>query len=284
MVRRLDLNRATKYREKIEHRETIRETPIGVVVPFDFELDWEYWRYLPESVSLYFTRTPYLRKPVGVSLAKEVGKPTVVAKATRALTSLNPAVTLYACSSGSFIRGAAGERHLRHVMIDAGAKIAVTTSGAMVEALRGAGAQRIALATPYTRTLTLALVDFLEEAGFDVVSAHYLGMSAGIVSVSKRTIANLVRDASRPEADAIFVSCTALGTYGILASLEQEVRHPVFTSNQVSLWAALKEANALNIKRSQDGRPWVLGGGRPMARSTRILLDAAKRERTRGVA
>lgn len=284
MVRRLDFGRATRYRYPIELKEVLREIAIGVVVPFDFELDWEYWKYQPEGVSLYFTRTPYLRKPVGVTLAKEVGKTTVVANATRALSSLNPAVTLYACSSGSFIRGMAGEEQLRLAMLNAGARQAVTTSGAMIDALRAGGAQRISVVTPYTRSLTLSLVDFLEEAGFNVVSAQYLGLAHGIGSVSQRTIGSLAKSASSPEADAVFVSCTALGTYGVLAQLEREVSHPVFTSNQVSFWAALKAAGALRIKKGQDGKPWVMGGGRPMARSTRLLLDAAKLERTRGAA
>lgn len=284
MVRRLDFGRTTRYRYPIELKEVAREIAIGVIVPFDFELDWEYWKYPPEGVSLYFTRTPYLRKPVGIGLARDVGKTTVLANATRALSSLNPAVTLYACSSGSFIRGLAGEAQQRQAMMDAGARQAVTTSGAMIDALRACGAERIAVATPYTRSLTLSVVDFLEEAGFDVVSAQYLGLSTGIGTVSQRTIASLVKNASSPEADAVFVSCTALGTFGIVAGLEKEVKRPVFTSNQVSFWAALKAAGALRMKRGQDGTPWLMGGGRPIARSTRLLLDAAKLERTRGAA
>lgn len=284
MVRRLNSVRPTKYGYPIELKQSAPGITIGVVVPFDFELDWEYWRYLPKGVSLFFTRTPYLRKPVGVSLAREVGKRNVVAKATRALSALDPATTLYACSCGSFIDGIEGEERLHATMVEAGARQAVTTSAAMVEALRATGVQRVALATPYTRGLTLALADFVEEAGFDVVSAHYLGLSGSIGNVSKGTIANLITGASRPDAEATFVSCTALGTYGILAALEEKVHTPVFTSNQVSLWAALKAAGALHIRKGQDGRPWVLGGGRPMARSTRLLLDATKQERTRGAA
>ena len=41
----------------------------------------------------------------------------------------------YACTSGSFVAGRAGERALVSSMLDAGAAAAVTTSGALVEAL-----------------------------------------------------------------------------------------------------------------------------------------------------
>jgi maleate isomerase len=263
-----------RYKAPIERIERSPETAIGVIVPFDFELDWEYWRYLPPGVSLYFTRTPHVNRPVGISLAKDVGKPTMVKRATRALNALQPALTLYACSSGSFIRGLEGERQLRQAMLDAGARRAVTTSGGMLEAFRACGAQRIAVATPYTERLTMALVDFIEAAGFNVVSAHYLGTSTDIVSVSKATVANLVREASRPEADVVFLSCTALRTYGIVAELEEELDCPVLTSNQVSFWAGLHHADAL-VPSLEQGDGWVLGGGDPIARSTQLLIDAA---------
>lgn len=265
---------ATRYRDPIVRDPRSDEIAIGVVVPFDFELDWEYWRYLPTGVSLYFTRTPHVSRPVGISMAKEIGKVSTVMRATRALNSLRPALTLYACSSGSFVRGLEGERKLRQSMLDAGARRAVTTSGAMLEAFRAVEANKIAVATPYSERLTMSLVSFIEAAGYEVVSAHYLALSNDIGSVSRETIADLVRQASRPEADAVFLSCTALRTYGIVANLEEEIDLPVLTSNQVSFWAALHYADALipSLER-EDG--WVLGGGDPMARSTRLLLDAS---------
>lgn len=264
-----------RFPQPIEYDDPPADVALGVVVPFDFELDWEYWRYLPHGVALCFTRTPYLRKPVGVELARGVGRPSVVAKATKALSSVHPAATLYACSSGSFVDGLAGEERLRHCMLEAGAKRAVTSAGAMLEALPAVGAERVAVATPYSRPLTNKLVDFLEEAGFQVTSTQFLGISANIASVSRRTVGQLVRDARDPSAQAVFVSCTALRTYGLVAELEQDLGCPVLTSNQVSLWAALKAAGPELLEPAGPG--WVLGGGQPMARSTELLIEAARR-------
>lgn len=267
--------RPQRFPQPIEYDEPADDVTIGVVVPFDFELDWEYWRYLPDRVSLCFTRTPYLRKPVGVELARGVGRPSVVAKAAKALSSVRPAATLYACSSGSFVDGLAGEERLRRCMLDAGARRAVTSAGAMLEALAAVGARRVAVATPYTRTLTRKLVEFLEEAGLEVTSTEFLGIAANIPAVSRRTVAALVRAARDPAAQAVFVSCTSLRTYGLVAQLEHELGCPVLTSNQVSLWAALKAARPELLDPSGPG--WVLGGGQPMARSTELLIEAARR-------
>jgi maleate isomerase len=261
--------RSTPYRRLIEYDAPDTQTPIGVIVPFDFSLDWEYWSYLPDDVSLHFTRTPHMRCEVGVRLARGVGRPGVVARAGRTLSSVEPSATLYACSSGSFVDGVRGEQAIRDAMIDAGCTAAVTTAGATVDALRLTGMQRIAVVAPYTALLTARLTSFLEEAGFDVVSAHHMGLTNDISRVSKHTIADLVRQADDAEADAVLVSCTALRTWGILCDLEGELGRPVFTSNQVSLWGVLRAAGVLG---SASGPPdaWTLGGSEPSL-STRLL-------------
>lgn len=264
---------AQRYRRPIQFDDRIHtETPVGVVVPFDFSLDWEYWCYLPPGVALHFTRTPHLRRDECSYLARSCGRPSVVARAARTLLAVEPASVLYACTSGSFIGGVDGEREIRQAMADVGCVNPVTSSGAAVEALRLAGARRVSVAAPYSGQLTGRLVHFLEDSGFEVASAHYLGLQRNIAGVSKATIADLVRQAKGADADAVFVSCTSLRTYGIVASLEQELGIPVFTSNQVSLWAVLVAAGALPRPSGAD-EGWTLGGGNP-AWSSLILTGA----------
>lgn len=264
-----------RYSAPIEYDELLLdEVRVGVVVPFDFGLDWEYWRYLPEGVSLYFTRTPHVTKTVGIQLARAIGNPRMVHRAAKTLRALSPASVLYACSSGSFVGGLEGEAAIRNAILEAGMRRAVTTSSATAEALKGINAKRLAIATPYSKKLTQCLVDYLEDDGFRVVSTHYLGIAENIQAVSQRTIKNLVRESHHPSVDAVFVSCTALRTYGLVADLEEEIETPVFTSNQVSLWAVLKHARAEVLDPDRPG--WVIGGGQPMARSTEMLIELAQ--------
>lgn len=264
----------SRYQHPIEFDAPADERRVGVVVPFDFSLDWEYWRYLPEGVVLHFTRTPHLRRDQGMYLAKSSGKPSVVARAARSLLSIDPHSVLYACTSGSFIRGVAGEAELREAMAQAGCANPVTSSGAAMDALRRSGARSVSIVSPYSAVLTSRLADFVAESGFDVASTHYLGLHRGIAAVSKTTIVDLVRQTAGSGADAVFVTCTSMRTFGIVAQLEAELGVPVFTSNQVSLWAALDAAGALTDDRHGPAGPWLLGDGSPAARSTRILLDA----------
>jgi maleate isomerase len=265
-------------RATIDYDAPTGDIPIGVIVPFDFGIDWQYWRYVPPGVSLHFTRTPYLRKSVGIELARDVGRPTVAARATRTLSALEPAVVAYACSSGSFVNGVAGDIELRRAMLEAGAKRAVTTSGAMASAFRACGVTKVGLASPYVARLAAKFGDFVDEAGFEAVSNVHLGLTRGIVNVSKATIGDLVRAAARPEAEAVFVSCTGLRTLGMIASLEEEVGVPILTSNQVTLWDSLRAADALPVGAETRDDP-VLGDASPMARATELLLPAASEAR-----
>src|SRR5439155_16915827 len=45
-------------------REVIMSRRIGIIVPFDFALDREYWQYASAEASLHITRTPYQMGPV----------------------------------------------------------------------------------------------------------------------------------------------------------------------------------------------------------------------------
>jgi len=213
---------------------------IGVVAPFDLALDREMWRWLPDDVSLHLTRTPFSPAPVSVEMAEVVSDVDAVRAATLDLTAIEPQVVAYACTSGSFVNGRAGERRLLEIMRGAGARVAVTTSGALLDALAVLGVERVAVATPYVAEVTARLHDFLAEAEVDVVSSAHLGLDRHIWTVPYARTEELVRQADSPRAEAVFISCTNLASYDLIAPLEQDLGKPVLTANQVTLWAALR--------------------------------------------
>lgn len=221
----------------------IGRTGVGVVVPYDFALDRELWRWVPESATLHLTRTPYASLPVDLEQAETVSDAAAVAQCTTDLITVQPAAIVYACTSGSFVRGAAGERDLVAAMHASGAPAATSTSGALVEALRLLGVARVAVATPYQDGITGRLAAFLAEAGVEVAGTAQLGLSGLIWTVPYSTTVALIREAvQQGDCDAVFVSCTNLPTYDLIAPLEQELGVPVLTANQVTLWAALRLA------------------------------------------
>ena len=221
----------------------VRRRGIGLVAPFDFALDDECARFLPAGVPLYVTRTARLEDTaVTAKLAEEVGGAEAVVPAVRSLISAEPAAVAYVCTSGSFVGGVAGEAILRQTMVDAGAYDAITTSGAMLEALRELGVRKVSIATPYNEELTRLLADFLESAGVKVVKAGYLNTEQDIMHIEYDAVRQMADLVDHPEAEAIFFSCTNLRTFDVIEELEERLNKPVLSVNQVTMWAALKIA------------------------------------------
>ncbi|POM23333.1 Arylmalonate decarboxylase [Actinomadura rubteroloni] len=213
---------------------------VGVVAPFDFALDRELWRWTPDDVSLFLTRLPYVPVPVTVEMAAALSDHAVVGRATRDVLAPEPLGVVFACASGSFVHGAAGERALVGAMEDAGAPAATTTSGALVDALALLGVRRLAVVTPYIDAVTQRLLTFLAEHGVGVVASVGLGLLSHIWKVGYEEVVRAVSAVDRPDADAVFISCTNVPTYDIIAPLERMIGKPVLTANQVTMCMALR--------------------------------------------
>ncbi|MEV7088617.1 decarboxylase [Streptomyces sp. NPDC093085] len=229
---------------------------VGVVAPFDFALDRELWRWVPDTISLRLTRTPFVPVEVSLDLARLVSEHETLGEAVRALGVSEPEVIAYACASGSFVGGPAGEHAMCAAMARAGAVPSLTTTGALVEALRELGAARIALVTPYTASVTRSLEEYLAAVGVAVTGRAFLGLTRDIWKVPYRSVMDMARQAmaavngagaggaAAGGVDALFISCTNLPTYDVIPQLEAELGIPVLSANQVTMWAALRRIGA----------------------------------------
>jgi maleate isomerase len=238
---------------------------IGVVIPYDFALDRELWRWVPAQVSLHLTRTPYQDIPVSVAQAVAVGDRETVARCTRDLLTVEPAAVAYGCTSGSFIGGLAGEAALVAGMVEAGAPMAVTTSGGVIAAAHALGLKNLAVVTPYDESVGAKLRAYLNEAGVEVAAQNDIGLTGRIWTVPYEVTADLARRTAQGGGDAVFLSCTNLLTYDLIASLEQELGVPVITANQVTMWAVLAAAGVAAVGPGQsllERRPASLGSMR----------------------
>ncbi len=223
----------------VEFEGPLAQRGIGIIAPFDLALERELWRWAPLEVSFHLARTPYEPVPVSLEMAELVSEHRHLQAATRDVLGVEPEVVAYLCTSGSFVHGLAYEEELRAAILAAGAPAAVTTSGALAEAVRELELSRVSVITPYDAPLTERLVAFLGELDVEVMRSHYLGLGGGIWKVNYRTVAELIVAADDPRSEAIVVSCTNLPTYDIIAPLEQRLGKPVITANQLTVWACL---------------------------------------------
>ena len=164
--------------------EQSRRRGIGVVVPYDFALDREMWRWAPPGRRPLRHQNP-APAPAGRTSRWPSGSASTrpCAPARADVLAAEPDVVLYLCTSGSFVRGVGGERHMREVMLAAGAPAAVTTSGALLDALAHVGVRTVSVVSPYLPALAARLDAFLAEAGVGVVAHRGLALDEHIFRV-----------------------------------------------------------------------------------------------------
>ena len=136
----------------------------------------------------------------------------------------------------------------------------VLTSPSVVFALRALGVQSISVATPYPDFANDKLRVYFESEGFQVlnVDGDPSICMAGTQEINEHDpseIAKFAATAARPEADALFLPCTAWRTLEVAEELEQRLGKPVVTSSQATIWRCLLTAS---VDRRISGRGRLL--------------------------
>jgi len=218
---------------------------IGVIVPPTNTVNEAEWNaVVPAGITVHAARMA-----LHTDTATDTGKRALHDDLVIAVNSLKPAgvsAIAYGCTAGSMISP-------RHSLADYMAGVCdlpcVTTAAAIVDALEALGIKSIAVATPYDQRLNDHEVEFLTSQDLTVCAIQGLGLGAngpGEYPLIHRTpldeIRALVRSVDSDEAEAIVISCTDFPTFGLIDELEQELGKPVVTSNQATLWAALRAA------------------------------------------
>jgi len=147
-------------------------------------------------------------------------------------------VIAYGCTAAGFISGPAGDVELAALLSEATGLPVTTTARAMVNALQYDEAHRVAVVTPYSDAVNRQLAAFLASGGIEVVRLN--SFRAPDVTALARITAGEVRELAREtmgsDCDALFVGCSQLPTYAILAGLEAEFARPAWSSIRATAW------------------------------------------------
>ncbi|MBA3413897.1 MAG: maleate cis-trans isomerase [Chloroflexia bacterium] len=202
----------------------------------------EYQRAMPAGVAVYPAPILLPRGEVTPAALAEMLAVDSLERAASLLTWAEVGTIGFACTSGSFVHGVGWDRVLVERIEGATGVPATTTATAVVQALRAVGARTVAVATPYTDDLNRIERGFLEGNGFAVAAIGGLGcgIDAEIGRLGPDDAVRLVAEVDRPEADAIFVSCTNWHCLEAVPELEARLGKPVVTSNLAGAWAALQ--------------------------------------------
>lgn len=152
----------------------------------------------------------------------------------------------YACASATLSHGWAFDRWLCKDIEAKSGVPAVTTSGAMVEALQHLDISSIGFASPYVEELNRDAVSFFESAGIEVANCANTGStlsSAEQGNLKPYDAFNLGCAADHHDAQAIVIGCTDFRAVEAIKALENELGKPVITSNQAMIASCLSKIN-----------------------------------------
>lgn len=197
-------------------------------------------RLRPPGVGIHFTRAAIPDSITNESLAAQADLLADCAAGLLPDGSLD--VVCYACTSGSLVIGE--ERVFAE--LNRGAPNAKATSliTGVIRALKQLQARRIVVATPYLDEVNQREVDYLEQAGFEVISLCGLNLEkdSDMVRVAPDYITEFALAQDHPDADAIFISCGALRTLDVIGEIESHAGKPAICSNQAMIWDCLRLA------------------------------------------
>lgn len=220
-----------------------RRARLGLIVPSNnTTVEPEFSRMVPDEVDCFATRTMIVETDDPALKARTIlDMHARIDDAAREVASLEADAIGYVCTSGSFLDGDDSDRAVCARLTDATGVPTVTTSTAVVVALRTLGIRRVALATPYITQVSGGLRAYLEDAGFEVAAHRDLELLSNLAKgrLGPEASEELVRGMDLGDADGVFISCTNWRTVEAVDALERDLDIPVVSSNLATLWLML---------------------------------------------
>ncbi len=209
---------------------------VGVILPADNTVvEPEFARVLPDGVTAHAVRLS-----TGDQRAE---MPVEAVSVAPAFMHADISVIGYMCAASSFLLGREGnEKLIGDISRATGGTPAFTASTAMASAFHVLGLKRVAILSPHPPAIASRLGDYVEAEGVHVTALRALDMTLrDINSQGPEAVYRAVLALDTSAADGVFVAATNFRALDAVEALEERLRIPVITSNQVCLFAALSQ-------------------------------------------
>ena len=216
-----------------------------ILLSTDLTLERDIHRVIQDSsVAAYINRVTY-ENPMTV---ENLGA--METRLKQAAIDLLPGAKLdaiaFACTSGSIAIGP--DRVLQRLGEGQPGVPSTTPISAAIDACKIMEISRIALLTPYHDKINQPIHAYIEENDVEVMSISTFDMDSDIdvARIPIEAIVDAAQVADHNDAQAVFLSCTALRSMECIEALEKSLGKPVLSSNQVMLWRLLRLAGYEN--------------------------------------
>ncbi len=227
-----------------------------IILATDHTSEPDYARMVAsERVGVYVARLAYANPTTPENLA---AMQPALGEAAGLILPGEPLDTIcYSCTSASVVIG--DEAVEKAIAAGKPGVPVVTPAKAAATGLKALDATRISVLTPYTVETSQPMADYFEAKGFDIARFTCLGFEDDreMARISPDALVELAREAMAPDAQALFVSCTALRAASVAARIEDAIGRPVVTSNQATAWQCLRLSGD-GTPRPQFGRLMTL--------------------------
>jgi maleate cis-trans isomerase len=220
---------------------------LGVLVPSgNVVIEPEFKLMTPEGVACHYHRFTFVGGKTNEEVVKNLRRAEDhIADASEVISHVNPAVVVMAGTGVSFIDGYGYDQMLIKKMKERNGNVpTTTTSTSVIAAFRKLGITKVSMGMAYVEQVSRTAMKFVEDNGVKVIKAKWLNKGGtDIAEVSKETIYHLAREVDDPESEGVFISCVNLHTVEIIEKLESDLKKPVITSNQATMWNILRKAD-----------------------------------------
>ena len=153
----------------------------------------------------------------------------------------------YGCTSGTI---AIGEDKVKEKIQLAKPGCHVTTPiTSAIKAFNKMNVKKIAVFTPYPESVNKTISEYLIKKNINVMSfsTFNLDLDVDFARVDPKYLSEILTKLNINDADALFVSCTALPALKILDEVEKKINKPVFSSNQTLIWDTIRSVSYTHL-------------------------------------
>ena len=213
---------------------------IGLVaLSTDFSIERDFNSiFLNLPIDLFVNRLPFYNPLTDKNLVK------MTEKLTEVTENILPNQTLdavaYGCTSGTIV---AGVDQIINKIQSAKPKCKVITPiTSAVNALKHLNLKKISVFTPYPQAINEKVINYFKNEGFVIQSfaSFNLESDLDIGKIDPQYLLEVLTKIDTSDAEALFISCTALPVFEIIQELENKIKKIVLSSNQALIWNSIR--------------------------------------------
>ena len=229
--------KSTFVKPKFRDNTNSRVGLVALSTDFSIEKDFNSI-FLNLPIDLFVNRLPFYNPLTHKNLVK------MTEKLTEVTENILPNQTLdtvaYGCTSGTI---AAGVNEITNKIQLAKPNCKVTTPiTSAVNALKHLSLKKISIFTPYPQPINEKVINYFKNEGFDVQSFASFNMESDldIGKIDPNYLLEVLTKMDTVNAEALFISCTALPALEIIQKLENKIKKIVLSSNQTLIWDSIR--------------------------------------------